>query len=151
MLVKNKGLAGAIVFYALVVLGACTGSDTASESGNTIVDPGSNDDTGQTSQRITITDQHGKTWDITYAVETYDMDPAHFNFGIGIGAIASVDDPNVLTSSDAGYPDATSSVDIFGVSYGSEHRAYSVSELTRHEVFNEYYEDAAYPHVAAAY
>jgi hypothetical protein len=120
----------------MVVAGCSTGGST------TVATSG-----GQTS----IVDRTGRSWDITHAVEQYAMSPEHFNFGIGVGGIPSVDEPVVLGAGDDGYPDDGSGMSVFGVVHNNEQRAYSVSELSRHEVFNDHYEGDRYQHVAVAY
>lgn len=107
-------------------------------------------DTGQ-EDRATITDRTGREWDVTHARDVYDMNPDYFNFGLGIGAIPSVDDPTVLEEGDAGYPDADSQIQVFGVDRNGEQRAYSVSALTRHEVFNDVYPGESDRYVAVTY
>jgi hypothetical protein len=76
-------------------------------------------------------------WDVTHARDVYGMDPDYFNFGLGIGAIPSVDTPRIAVEGDPDYPDPSSGVRVFGVDHNGEQRAYSVSDLTRHEVFND--------------
>ena len=52
-----------------------------------------------------IIDRTGREWDVTHARDVYGMNPDYFNYGLGIGAIPSVDDPTVLEEGDPGYPD----------------------------------------------
>lgn len=122
---------------AILVLFACTGeTDTTVRRQN---------------GRITITDQTGREWDVTHAVEVYDMDPEFFNFGIGVGAIPSIDNPVELTDSDPGYPDENDNREIFGVVIDDTPRAYGVNTLVRHEVFNETFEGATVTYAAVSY
>ena len=98
-----------------------------------------------------ITDRTGRVWDVTHARDVYGMNPSYFNYGLGFGAIASVDDPTVLEEGDSGYPSPDSRVEVFGVSRNGEQRAYSVSALARHEVFNDVYPGESNQHLAVAY
>jgi hypothetical protein len=98
-----------------------------------------------------ITDRTSREWDVTHARDVYSMNPDYFNYGLGIGAIPSVDDPAVLKEGDSGYPDPDSHTQVFGVSHNGEQRAYSVSALTRHEVFNDVYPGESNQHVAVTY
>jgi hypothetical protein len=98
-----------------------------------------------------IRDRTGAVWDVTHARDVYDMNPKYFNYGLGIGAIPSVDDPTVLEEGDSDYPDPDSRTPVFGVDNNGEQRAYSVGALTRHEVFNDIYPGEANQYLAVAY
>ena len=50
--------------------------------------------------RAIITDRIGREWDVTHARDAYAMNPDYFNYGLGIGAIPSVDEPTVLEEED---------------------------------------------------
>ena len=86
-----------------------------------------------------ITDRTGRKWDVTHARDVYGMDPDFYNYGLGTGAIESVDEPRIIGEGEPGYPAPDSTLTVFGVNHNGEQRAYSVTELARHEVFNEYY------------
>ena len=105
---------------------------------------------GGTENRV-ITDRTGREWDITHAHNVYGMDPHYFNYGLGLGAINSVDDPTLLEEGDSGYPDPDSNIQVFGVNHNGEQRAYSVSALTRHEVFNDVYPGESNQYLAVTY
>ena len=98
-----------------------------------------------------IVDQAGREWDVTYARDVYDMNPEYYNFGLGVGEIPSVDDPEILEEGDPGYPEATNLRGVVGVNHNGERRAYSVVDLTRHEVFNDKYPGESEQYVAVAY
>jgi hypothetical protein len=98
-----------------------------------------------------IRDRTGRVWDVTHARDVYDMNPDDFNYGLGIGAITSVDDPTVLEEGDSGYPSADSRTQVFGVNHNGKQRAYSVSALSRHEVFNDVYPGESNRYVAVTY
>jgi hypothetical protein len=98
-----------------------------------------------------IKDHTGRLWDVTHARDVYDMNPDYFNYGLGIDAIPSVDAPTVLEEGAPGYPDSDSRIQVFGVNHNGEQRAYSVSALTRHEVFNDIYPGESNQYVSVAY
>jgi hypothetical protein len=79
------------------------------------------------------------------------MNPAYFNYGLGVGAIPSVDDPTIFEEGDAGYPDPDSRIRVFGVNHNGEQRAYNVDSLGRHEVFNDIYPGESNQYVAVTY
>lgn len=74
-----------------------------------------------------IRDRTGRLWAVTHARDVYDMNPDYFNYGLGVGAIPSVDDPTVLEEGDSGYPSSDSRTRVFGVNHNGEQRAYSAS------------------------
>ncbi len=112
----------------------------------------SSDETfAKTEKKVFITDRTGRKWDITHAKNTYNMRPEYFNFGIGVGAIPSVDDPKIVDKGSAGYPKSTSRVPVFGVNHNGEQRAYGVGDMARHEIFNEKYPGESDQHVAVGY
>lgn len=100
---------------------------------------------------LLITDRSGRSWDVTHAYEEYGMDPAHFNYGLGLGAIPSVDEPTVRSEGDPGYPQPDSRTAVFGVVRNGEARAYSVSQLRAREVFNDRFPGKSDEYVAVAY
>ena len=91
------------------------------------------------SEKAVIQDRTGRLWDVTHARNVYDMNSDYFNFGLGIGAIPSIDYPTILNEGDPGYPTPESSIQVFGVSHNGEHRAYDVRTLNQHEVINDTY------------
>jgi ABC-type Fe3+-hydroxamate transport system substrate-binding protein len=105
---------------------------------------------GQT-DRVTITDFAGRQWDVTHARDVYDMNPDYFNFGLGIGAIPSVDNPTILEEGDPGYPEADSLIRVFGVNHNGEQRGYNINDLSLHEVFNDIYPGPSDEYVAVTY
>ena len=98
-----------------------------------------------------IRDSAGRIWDVTHARDVYDMNPNYFNYGLGIGVISSVDNPKVFDEGDSGYPDPDSRTSVFGVTHNGEQRAYSVSALERHEVFNDIYPGESNQYLAVTY
>lgn len=102
------------------------------------------------SAEAVITDRAGRRWDVTHARERYGMNPEYFNFGLGVGAIPSVDTPRYISEGESGYPER-GDLDVFGLAYQGTHRAYAVGELTRHEVFNEKFPGDTLNYAAVAY
>ncbi|MFC1846190.1 DUF3179 domain-containing (seleno)protein [Chloroflexota bacterium] len=98
-----------------------------------------------------ITDRTGRDWDVTHARNIYGMNPDYFNYGLGIGAISSIDNPTVLEEGDAGYPDSGTQIPVFGVNLNGEQRAYRVGTLRRHEVINDVYPGEPEKYVAVTY
>ena len=125
----------ALLFTACTVQAPAPGPTPESESENTAF----------------IKDRKGRSWDVTHARDVYDMNPDYFNYGLGIGAIPSVDNPTVLEEGDPGYPGSDSRIQVFGINHNGEQRAYSVSALTRHEVFNDVYPGASNQYLAVTY
>lgn len=105
----------------------------------------------ETASRDIIQDNKGKLWDITHAREIYDMEPRYFNYGLGVGVIASVDEPTVLEEGDDGYPDPDSRVRVFGVDRNGEQRGYNVTDLSYHEVFNDVFPGDTDQYVAVTF
>jgi hypothetical protein len=98
-----------------------------------------------------ITDRTGREWDVTHARDVYGMNPDYFNYGLGVGAIPSVDEPTILEEGDPDYPSVDSRTPVFGVDHNGEQRAYSVNALTQHEVFNDFYPGDTDQYLAVAY
>ena len=98
-----------------------------------------------------IRDRTGRDWDVTHARDLYDMNPDYYNYGIGVGAIPSVDNPTILEEGDSGYPDPDNQFQVFGVNHNGEQRAYSVIALSWHEVFNDVYPGESNQYVAVTF
>ena len=101
--------------------------------------------------RAVIVDRNQREWDVTYARDIYGMEPRFYNYGLGVGAIPSVDNPEVLSEGDPGYPPADSPLRIFGFDHNGERRAYGISDLSGHEVFNDTYPGDADQYLAVTY
>jgi hypothetical protein len=106
---------------------------------------------GTPEDKAIITDRTGRQWDVTHARDQYAMNPDFFNFGLGVGAIPSVDFPTILERGDPSYSALAGNLGVFGVSRNGEQRAYSIGALTRHEVFNDIYPGESNQYVAVAY
>jgi len=98
-----------------------------------------------------IRDRTGRLWDVTHARDVYGMNPDYFNYGLGIGAISSVDAPIVFEEGDSGYPSSDSHIMVFGVNHNDEQRAYNVGALSRREVFNDIYPGESNQYLSVAY
>ncbi|UCD09219.1 MAG: DUF3179 domain-containing protein [Dehalococcoidales bacterium] len=101
--------------------------------------------------RSLITDRTGRNWDVTYARDNYGMNPDYYNFGLGIGVINSIDNPEIIREGNRDYPEEDDSFIVFGVNHNGEQRAYSVASLARHEVYNDLYPGTAIQHVAVTF
>jgi hypothetical protein len=88
-------------------------------------------------REIFITDQTGKRWEITHAVHVYNMQPENFRYGLGPYAITPINDPEMISPGEPGYPDDTSSIQVIGTNVNGDARAYSTSVLSSHEVVND--------------
>lgn len=53
-------------------------------------------DPGNTNDPVIIIDNKGKEWNITHAVKTYEMNPEHFQFGLGPFAIQPILNPKFI-------------------------------------------------------
>ncbi len=115
------------IFLLPVFFAGCTSGGSA--DGVPIVEEG---------ERVFITDRTGSIWDITHAVRGHNMDPGFFNYGLGFGAIASVDQPLAVDRGSELYP-VQRDLQVFGVDHNGEQRAYAVNDLAAHEVFNDTY------------
>ncbi|MFC1917238.1 hypothetical protein ACFLXH_01115 [Chloroflexota bacterium] len=102
-------------------------------------------------KRAIITDRTGREWEVTHAQDTYGMNPNFYNYGLGVGAIASVDNPTIIAEGEPGYPGADSNIRVFGVDHNGEQRAYSLSALAGHEVFNDIYPGESEKYLAVTF
>jgi len=98
--------------------------------------------------RITITDHTGKVWDITHAVNEFGFDPEKFQYGVGIGTIPPVFDPQFVAPGEAGFPSASVNFLVLGTQISNDARAYVIPALSTHEVVNDRFGEA---YVAVAY
>ena len=93
------------------------------------------------SKSVHITDRYGERFDITHAVERYNMHQRGFEFGIGKHTIRPLNHPRMLRSTDRGYPTTGSmwnrGPDVIGIVIEGEARSYPVERLVRHESVNE--------------
>ena len=134
-----------IVAVSAMFFTACTG-ETPDTSETT-----SPATTTQVENPAIITDRTGRSWDVTHARDVYGMNPDYFNYGLGFGAISSVDNPRILEEGDDGYLLPGSMLPVFGVNHNGEQRAYNISALTRHEVFNDFFPGESDQYVAITY
>ncbi len=109
---------------------------------------GQQGDTSSPGGRFSITDRTGKTWDVTHAFEEYGFVPESFQYGLGPFAITPINNPQMLSPGDSGYPLDSDSFAILGTSLNGFTRAYPIRVMSRHEVANERFGEA---HVAVAY
>lgn len=88
---------------------------------------------------ISIKDQIGKIWNITYAVNEYGFDPQKFEHGLGPTAILPISDPQFLSPGQPGYPAQANDFLVIGYHQDNIIRAYSLNILVHHEIVNENY------------
>ena len=93
------------------------------------------------SKSVHITDRYGERFDITHAVERYNMHQRGFVFGIGKHTIRPLNHPRMLTETDRGYS-ATGSMwnrgpDVIVAVIEGEARSCPVERLVRYEFVNE--------------
>ncbi len=142
-----------ILLFALAVgllNNGCGGASDARPTRPSSVDT-SNYDGGQASggsSTFSITDRTGKTWDVTHAFEKYGFIPQSFQYGLGPFAITPINNPQMLSPGDSGYPQDSDSFTILGTTLNGFTRAYPIWVMSRHEVANERFGQG---HVAVAY
>jgi hypothetical protein len=98
--------------------------------------------------RIFIEDRTGKRWDVTHAENKYGLKAERFQFGLGPNAIPPILNPEFLSPGEVGYPASDQTFLVIGTALNNDPRAYSISDLTRHEVADEQFGST---HVAVAY
>jgi hypothetical protein len=99
-------------------------------------------------ERVILTDQTGKEWDVTTAVHKYGFEVDRFEFGLGPRAIRPLIEPEMLSPGDLGYPADDAPFLVIGVSIDQDDRAYGKMDLTKNEVVDEFIGEAP---VAVAY
>jgi hypothetical protein len=134
-----------IIIGLLILIYGCRPDGNNSSSG--IADPVDQEE----QKAVIITDIKGNEWDITHAVDKYGMKARWFHFGLGVGAIPSVDNPRVVTQESSDFPDPDRAMEIFGTDIAEDQRAYARYELSRHEIFNDVYQNSQTRDVAVGY
>ncbi len=104
-------------------------------------------------EKIHITDQTGKQWDITHAVNEYGMQPENWQYGLGPNWFAPLILPKMICPGEPGYPGDNffrnlNSDLVIGAEFEGDARAYPLTILFNHEVANEKFGET---HVAVAY
>ena len=107
----------------------------------------------QEGEKIYITDQTGKQWEISHAVKQYGMQPENWQYGLGPNWFAPLILPKMRCPGDPGYPGddffRNFSTDlVVGAEIGGEARAYPLAVLYNHEIADEKFGDV---YVAVAY
>ena len=87
--------------------------------------------------KIFIVDRTNKKWDVTHAVEVYNFQAAAFNHGLGPFAIQPINNPEMVSPGETGYPGTNETVQIIGANLFNDTRAYPLNVLTIHEIINE--------------
>jgi hypothetical protein len=104
--------------------------------------------TEENDDKIIIIDQKLNEWDITAAVEIYEMEPRRFVAGLGPGYIPPITKPVFIGPDNLDYPDDSEDFIMLGVNLRSIKRAYSLVAMSRHEVVDDVFLDH---YVAVAY
>ncbi len=87
-------------------------------------------------ERVVITDQDGRGWDVTQAVVRYGFEPRRFLFGLGASRITPFVLPMMAAPADSGYPAPDDTLAVIGVD-GSPPRAYRIADLLDVEVADD--------------
>ena len=86
---------------------------------------------------VFLIDRQGGRFDISHAVEKYEMKRRGFEFGIGKNAIRPIDHPDMIEAGQRDYPADWARHRIIGLEIEGEARSYPIRQLTRHEIVNE--------------
>ncbi len=95
------------------------------------------DNNEEPQEKIYITDQTGKRWDVTHAVSEYGFDAENFQYGLGPYAIRPINDPEMISPGEPGYPDKNSAETVIGLNINGDARAYPIRTMKSHEVAND--------------
>jgi hypothetical protein len=131
-----------LIFWGIVLLLHGAGCSEGPNSGN------GPSDVIKENDRIFIEDRTGKRWDVTHAENKYGLKAERFQFGLGPNAIPPILNPEFLSPGEVGYPASDQTFLVIGTALNNDPRAYSISDLTRHEVADEQFGST---HVAVAY
>ena len=94
-------------------------------------------------EKIYITDQTGKQWEISHAVNKYGMQPENWQYGLGPNWFAPLILPKMRCPGDPGYPTGDDffrnfSTDlVVGAEIKGDARAYPLAVLYNHEIADE--------------
>lgn len=131
---------GAFIITSLFVLFSfCSQDPTGKNSPSKII---------RENDKIIIVDNTDKKWDITHAVNTYNMEPERFQFGLGPFAIRPILNPKFINPGQPGYPGNSDTRLVIGTVLNNDVRAYPIDVLSNHEIVDEAFGDI---HVAVAY
>ena len=87
--------------------------------------------------KIYIVDRTNKKWDVTHAVNVYNFNAGSFQFGLGPFAIQPINNPDMISPGESGYPSNSSTSQVIGTFLYNHTRAYPLDVLSRHEIVNE--------------
>jgi hypothetical protein len=88
-------------------------------------------------EKIYIVDRTNKKWDVTHAVEVYNFKAESFDHGLGPRAITPINNPEMISPGESGYPGSNETTQIIGTTLYNSTRAYPLNVLSRHEIVNE--------------
>jgi hypothetical protein len=143
-------LIGIIVIGVLILLALLLSARTI-KTNYTVPTPNSPIPAPESEKLAIIKDYTGRYWDLAHARDAYGMNPNYFNYGPGIGATPSIDNPTVVEEGDPRYPESYSNIPVFGVRHNGEQRAYSVEAMKSYRVFNDIFPGESNQYVAVAY
>lgn len=87
--------------------------------------------------KIYIVDRTNKKWDVTHAVNQYGFNAGSFQFGLGPNAIKPINNPQMISPGEAGYPSNSNTAQVIGTTLYNSTRAYPLNVLSSHEIVNE--------------
>jgi len=87
--------------------------------------------------QIFIVDNSGKQWNITHAVNKYGFSAGQFQYGLGPYAIPPINNPEMLTPGDPGYPSVQDGQAVIGAVFNNDVRAYPITVLRHREIVND--------------
>jgi hypothetical protein len=129
-----------LIFFILIFVLSCQENVTRSEPASA--------KTEENDGKIIIIDQKLNEWDITAGVEIYEMEPRRFVAGLGPGFIPPITKPDFIGPDHSEYPDDSEDFIILVVDLRGIKRAYSLVDMSRHEVVDDIFLDK---YVAVAY
>ena len=140
MKIKTHYIYVSLTFFILTLFISCQETVTKSELEPTKIE--------ENEDKIIITDQKQNKWDITAAVEIYEMEPHRFVAGLGPGFIPPITKPVFIGPDHSEYPDDSAEFIILAVNLRGIKHAYSHVAMPRHEVVDDIFLDQ---YVAVAY
>ena len=97
---------------------------------------------------VSISDEFGRSYDVTYAITYLYFDTDNFSAGKGPDSRPPLIAPAFLSPGDIGYPGSGEDAHVLGTAVSSDARAYNISEISRNEVVDDV---VGGTHIAVAY
>lgn len=130
-----------ILGFALTACSNSGGKNSGGDDGGDITGP-------PPSEPVVIVDRTGKQWDISHAVRNYGFNENGFQFGLGPDAIRPINDFEMVSAGEPGFPSANQNFLVIGTEINDDRRAYPIYILKTNEIVNEFFDTT---HVAVAY